>query len=71
MTNEPPETLLTSGPPDSTAATSSRVHFYWNGTDADGTVDHFDFIMVDHPRSKDSIGPGGTDPVIITVPLPD
>src|SRR5262245_37377919 len=71
ITNEPPETLLTSGPPDSTTATPSRVQFYWTGSDRDGRVDHFDFIMVDHPRSKDSIGPGGSDPVIITVPEPD
>ncbi len=69
--NVAPETIITGGPADSSAATPSRVHFFWTGADADGSVDHFDFIMVDHPRSKDSIGPGGTDPVIITVPLPD
>ncbi len=68
--NLPPETILSSGPPDS-SATNYRVSFYWSGTDPDGTVDHFDFIMVDHPRSNDSIGPGGMDPVIITVPAPD
>ena len=69
--NVAPETIITGGPADSSAATPSRAHFFWTGADADGSVDHFDFIMVDHPRSKDSIGPGGTDPVIVTVPLPD
>lgn len=68
--SEPPETLLTSGPPDSTSATSYRVHFSWSGTDPDGAVDHFEFIMVDHPAANDSIS-GGTSPVTITVPEPD
>ena len=69
--NLPPETVLSSGPPDSTASTNYRVHFFWSGTDPNGLVDHFDFILVDHPRSNDSIGPGGADPVIVTVPEPD
>ncbi len=69
--NLPPETVLSSGPPDSTDSTNYRVHFYWTGADPDGEISHFDFIMVDHPRSNDSIGPGGMNPVIVTVPAPD
>ncbi|MFQ5600237.1 MAG: hypothetical protein ACE5G2_06755 [Candidatus Krumholzibacteriia bacterium] len=65
--NDPPETSLTSGPPDSTAATSYRVHFFWSGTDPDGVVDHFDWILADHPWPRDDEGrmvsvPGPDDP---------
>ena len=68
--NLPPESIISSGPPDSTAATLYRPRFYWTGTDPDGNVDHFEFIMVDHPASKDSIQ-GGSSPVIVTIPAVD
>ena len=38
--NRPPETVLSSGPPDSTTSTDYRVHLYWSGADADGTIVH-------------------------------
>jgi len=73
--NQPPETELSSGPPDSTDATNYRVHLFWSGTDRDGTIDHYDFILVDHPPIQNHIDgdPGDDDPtrVIINIPLPD
>ena len=73
--NQPPETKLSSGPPDSTAAALYRVQLYWSGTDRDGTVSHYDFILVDHPpiRTHMEGDPGDNDPtrVVITVPSPD
>jgi hypothetical protein len=67
--NHAPETLLVSGPPDSTTATSYRVHFAWSGTDPDrgGAVDHFEFILVDHPPPGSS-GAEGRRTTSITVP---
>ena len=69
--NRPPETTLSSGPPDSTVSAVYKVHLFWSGSDPDGTVDHYDFIMIDHPSVKDNIDGSGTNPVIISVPEPD
>ncbi len=73
--NQSPETVLSSGPPDSTVATNYRVHLYWSGTDRDGTIDHYDFIMVDHPPIQSHLDgdPGDDDPtrVILEVPATD
>jgi hypothetical protein len=55
--NQPPQTILSSGPPDSTTGANYRVHLYWAGSDADGTIDHFDYIMIDHPAADDDIDP--------------
>src|SRR5262245_41271408 len=54
--NLSPSTILSSGPPDSTYGTNYKVHLFWSGSDPDGTIDHFDFIMIDHAAGKDSIG---------------
>ncbi|MFQ5600236.1 MAG: hypothetical protein ACE5G2_06750 [Candidatus Krumholzibacteriia bacterium] len=62
--NQPPETTLTRGPPDSTGATSYRVHFAWSGQDPDGSVEHFDYILVDHPVEKSA----GASGLAVTVP---
>jgi len=51
------ETIITFGPPDSTTGTPYRVHFSWAGSDVDGIVDHFDFIMVDHRRARTPSAP--------------
>jgi hypothetical protein len=73
--NMPPETVLASGPPDSTDGTAYRVQLFWSGSDRDGTVHHYDFIMVDHPPIRSHIDgdPGDDDStrVVITVPEPD
>jgi hypothetical protein len=72
--NRPPETVLASGPPDSTYQTNYRVHLYWSGADGDGTIDHYDFILVDHPAVDDSIATtsgGGGNRVVVSVPEPD
>src|SRR5215510_3783954 len=73
--NVPPETTLSSGPSDSTDKTVYKVQLFWSGTDRDGTIDHYDFIMVDHPPIQDHIAGGGLpdDPtrVAVTVPEPD
>lgn len=69
--NLPPQTVLSSGPPDSTYDTNYRVHLFWSGGDADGAIDHWDFILVDHPASADSIrtrDPGAANRVAVTVP---
>ncbi len=73
--NQAPETVLSSGPPDSTDETNYRVQLFWSGTDRDGTVNHYDFIMVDHPPIRDHIDgdPSDGDPtrVIVAVPAVD
>lgn len=72
--NLPPETNLSSGPPDSVYGTNYKVHLFWSGADADGTIDHYDFIMIDHAAIYDSINPGDPgDPgrVVVSVPGPD
>lgn len=70
--NRPPETSLTSGPPDSTTATNYRVHLSWSGADPDGSVDHYDFILLDHPAIDDSISPADpNDPNRVVVAVPE
>lgn len=70
--NQPPETVLATGPPDSTDFALYRVQLFWSGTDRDGTVSHYDFIMVDHPPIRDHIaGDPDSTRVIVTVPSPD
>lgn len=67
--NHAPETFLSSGPPDSTSATDYRVHFYWSGRDVDGSIDHYDFIMVDHPAARGSMaGDDSASTVMVSVP---
>jgi len=56
--NRPPQTILSGGPIDFAAATDYRVGLSWWGSDPDGAVDHFDFILIDHPAAIDSIGAG-------------
>lgn len=70
--NRPPQTVILSSPPDSTNATSYRVHFSWSGSDPDSadSVHHFDFIMVDHPRTASHID-GPDDPTRVVVRVPD
>src|SRR5262249_40297181 len=69
--NLPPETRITSGPPDSTAATSYRVELAWSGNDPDGVVDHYDVLVVDHPAEWDSITGDDVNRVVITPPTAD
>jgi hypothetical protein len=64
--NVPPDTRITSGPPDRTSGTSYRVQLAWLGTDPDGNVDHFEYIVVDHPAAYES-----TATVPVTVPRID
>lgn len=59
--NQPPDTYLTGGPPAFSTSTDYRVHLFWRGADHDGRIDHFDFILVDHPAagsSADSLAAG-------------
>jgi hypothetical protein len=72
--NLPPATTLASGPPDSTYGVNYRVRLYWSGADPDGSIDHFDFILVDHPAIEDSIATtAANDPrrVVVTMPAAD
>ena len=69
--NRPPETVLSSGPPDSTNATSYRVQLFWSGSDPDGTIDHFDYILVDHPASDSTITGEPNDPNLVIVRPPE
>lgn len=68
--NRPPETRLTAGPPDSTNSTNYRVRLSWSGSDPDGTVDHFDYILMDHAASDSTITgePGDPNQVIVRMP---
>jgi hypothetical protein len=71
--NLPPDTQLTSGPPDSTYATTYRVQLAWTGSDADGSIARFEWILVDHLAIQDSITGPVDDPmrVVVTVPGAD
>ena len=67
--NRPPETTLASGPRDLTQSTPYIVELYWSGKDPDGTIDHYDFILVDHPAARSGFGAqDSTTNVVITVP---
>lgn len=44
-TNQPPSIRLTSGPLEG-VKTKYKVHFYWLGNDPDGTIDHYEYIVV-------------------------
>jgi len=44
--NKPPVLELTNGPVDGDT-TNYNVHFYWLGEDEDGTVDYYEFCMVE------------------------
>jgi hypothetical protein len=63
--NDAPQTIISASPGDSTR-TDYRVGLSWWGSDPDGSVDHFDFILVDHPHTPtpDSTG------AYVTVPEP-
>ena len=72
--NQPPQTILASGPPDSTYGANYKVHLFWSGSDPDGTIDHYDFILIDHPAADDSIAandPNYPGTVAVAVPEPD
>ncbi len=69
--NRPPETVLSSGPPDSTHFTNYRVNLFWSGSDPDGTIDHFDYILVDHPASDSTIHGQPSDPNQVIVRIPE
>jgi len=45
--NQPPEVYLSSGPPNGDPNVNYKVHFYWNGYDPDGKVDHFEYLVTD------------------------
>jgi hypothetical protein len=45
--NQPPEVFLSSGPPNGDPNVNYKVHFYWNGYDPDGRVDHFEYLVTD------------------------
>ena len=61
--NRLPDTRITSGPPDHTSGTSYRVQLAWRGTDPDGSIGHFEYVVVDHPAAYDS-----TAHIVVTVP---
>jgi hypothetical protein len=42
-----PETFVTAGPVESRPDGGSSVHLYWFGVDADGTIDHFEWLTSD------------------------
>ncbi len=43
--NMPPTVRITHAPLEGTT-TTYRVHFYWLGYDADGTIDHYEYVVV-------------------------
>ncbi len=64
--NLPPQTVLSGGPPDFSSATPYRAHLSWWGSDPDGSIDHFDYILVDHAAAVDSL-----TPELVEVPGPN
>ncbi len=69
--NSPPETTLASGPPDSTTGTVYQVRLFWSGSDRDGTIDHYDFILIDHPPITSHIDERGDPDTRVVVEIPD
>lgn len=53
--NRPPETFLTTAPPETTSA-DYRVHLYWHGVDKDGVVTKFMWYRSDTLFTLDPIG---------------
>jgi hypothetical protein len=51
--NRPPETTLSGRPQTSPSGNNHHVHIYWSGVDADGRIDHYDYILMDHPAVGD------------------
>ena len=47
LPNQRPEIYLSSGPLEGEPNTNYKVHFYWNGYDPDGRVDHFQYMITD------------------------
>lgn len=47
LPNQPPRIFLSSGPLQGDPDANYRVHFYWNGYDPDGRVDHFEYLITD------------------------
>ncbi|MCB9512734.1 MAG: hypothetical protein H6694_00210 [Candidatus Latescibacteria bacterium] len=43
--NRAPEVYLSSGPANNAPNVNYKVHFYWNGYDPDGRVDHFEYLV--------------------------
>ncbi len=43
--NQPPQVALTAGPPEGDPDSSYRVHFAWSGSDSDGEVDRYEYLM--------------------------
>src|SRR5262245_57124386 len=66
--NLPPETTLTGGRPDSICDIVYRVPLEWNGSDADGSIRHFEVLLVDQPAIDDPMACGPGDPMAWTPP---
>ena len=45
--NQPPRIALSAGPPEGDPDSGYRIHFYWHGSDPDGQVDRFQFLVSD------------------------
>lgn len=67
--NLPPETLISRGPTDFSSSPYT-VRLSWWGSDSDGTIDHFDFIMVEHAGAVDTLT-AETRQAILEVPAVD
>jgi len=48
--NLPPETFISGAPAESTLS-YYQVHMYWNGSDPDGLIDHFEYSVTDSNKS--------------------
>ncbi|UCE02737.1 MAG: hypothetical protein JSW67_00580 [Candidatus Latescibacterota bacterium] len=62
--NLPPQTILSGGPSDGSSDTPYRVELSWWGSDPDGSIDHYDVILIDHAAAVDSAGFSVTVPAI-------
>lgn len=65
VANQPPQTQISAGPRDGATSTFYRVSISWWGTDSDGVVDHYEFILIDHPRATEV---NAANPLEIMVP---
>jgi hypothetical protein len=66
--NEPPDTYITSSSPRDSARVVHQIEVLWSGGDLDGTIDHWEYFLVPHPRAATRIeqlaivAPAANDP---------
>ena len=53
--NQPPDTFITSSSPRDSTRVVHHVEVLWSGGDLDGTIDHWEYFLLAHPRAATQI----------------